>query len=708
MATISINTKKHIARLLLCIFVFQIVSPAQLMALTGGPSQPEMQAFQPAGTTDMVDLFSGDFNYNIPLFELPGPNGGYPFSLSYQSGVTLDQEASWVGLGWSLNPGAITRQMRGLPDDFKGDVINTKLAIDPSVTVGIGVGLGLELFGAAKDVGTLGLSIFRNNYKGLGYTIDGTVGFGTAVNSGMTAGVGLNVSLNSQEGINISPSVGLKGKMGEFSLRGGYNSRSGFDQVSFKTVSNFSFKDKDKNAKTSSGESMSTLTLAHPGYTPQIGMPMRNDGFSAKFNPGVAWWGVMGKAYIKGFYNEQRLAKSVISSNGYGYVYSDKSVGDVKGLLDFNREKDGIVSKETSNLGIPSMTYDIYSVTGQGHSAMYRPVRNDIGILHDQEVSSESSSGSIGVDAAPTTAHVGVNLSVNHAKSTSGAWTANNSMAAIAAFEKNKLDDPFEPWMFKAHGEMTGESAANFNKVGGSAAVRVQLQGANSQSTASATLENKSWNQALTASSLDRTRKQRNNAIQPLTNAQVRTATVQGELVSFYKNQYIDSANNTVPFDRTSVTRYPGHHFAGFTSLTPDGLRYNYTIPALNLNQEEVTFSAAKSIDGHSKVSVGSDLQDPAYQVGEKFLKKVTMPKYAHSFLLTSVVGADYVDKTGDGVTTDDLGYWVKFTYKKTTGIYKWRDPFVKAHYQEGEDRHKRRQRNIQLRCKGTLVPGTG
>ena len=41
----------------------------------------------------MVDLFSGDFNYNIPLMEV----GGYPINLSYHSGIGMDQEASWVG-----------------------------------------------------------------------------------------------------------------------------------------------------------------------------------------------------------------------------------------------------------------------------------------------------------------------------------------------------------------------------------------------------------------------------------------------------------------------------------------------------------------------------------------------------------------------------------------------------------------------------------
>lgn len=70
------------------------VIPSFSYALSGGPSQPEVEGFTPVGTTDMVDLFTGDFNYNIPLMDVDG----YPINLGYQSGVNMDQEASWVGL----------------------------------------------------------------------------------------------------------------------------------------------------------------------------------------------------------------------------------------------------------------------------------------------------------------------------------------------------------------------------------------------------------------------------------------------------------------------------------------------------------------------------------------------------------------------------------------------------------------------------------
>ncbi len=57
----------------------QMLLPIQALAITGGPSQPEFTSFTPVGVSDMVDLFSGDFQYNIPLLDVDG----YPVNLSY-------------------------------------------------------------------------------------------------------------------------------------------------------------------------------------------------------------------------------------------------------------------------------------------------------------------------------------------------------------------------------------------------------------------------------------------------------------------------------------------------------------------------------------------------------------------------------------------------------------------------------------------------
>jgi hypothetical protein len=94
------------------------VAPAVSWALTSGPTAPEATSFEPVDTTDMVNLNTGDFNYTIPLLEVPGPAGGYPLSLSYHAGIMPNEDASWVG--WTINVGAITRNVNGFADDHHG------------------------------------------------------------------------------------------------------------------------------------------------------------------------------------------------------------------------------------------------------------------------------------------------------------------------------------------------------------------------------------------------------------------------------------------------------------------------------------------------------------------------------------------------------------------------------------------------------------
>ena len=191
-----LNRKNKATKIVACFLainlILQIAAPTAAFALTSGPSQPEVQSFEPAGTTQMVDLFSGDFTYNLPLFELPGPDGGYPFNLSYHSGVGMDQEASWVGLGWNINPGAINRSKRGLPDEFKGDLVKVKQDIKPSHTVGINAGANLEIFGG--DMGlNLGLNMYWNNYRGMGFGASAAVSPGEDVNIGPAVGVNIGL-----------------------------------------------------------------------------------------------------------------------------------------------------------------------------------------------------------------------------------------------------------------------------------------------------------------------------------------------------------------------------------------------------------------------------------------------------------------------------------------------------------------------------------
>jgi len=74
----------------------------------------------------LVTKSTGDLSFSSPLITVPGTGGmSFPIVFSYSgSGVFMDQAASWVGLGFSLEPGSITRTVMGIPDDATNDMNN--------------------------------------------------------------------------------------------------------------------------------------------------------------------------------------------------------------------------------------------------------------------------------------------------------------------------------------------------------------------------------------------------------------------------------------------------------------------------------------------------------------------------------------------------------------------------------------------------------
>ncbi len=90
------------------------------------PNSPTVGALGKYGEWP-VDYSHGLPNINIPIYTLETGSINLPISLSYHaSGIKVDDEASWVGLGWSLNAGGvITRTING-KDDFAPTYIDVK------------------------------------------------------------------------------------------------------------------------------------------------------------------------------------------------------------------------------------------------------------------------------------------------------------------------------------------------------------------------------------------------------------------------------------------------------------------------------------------------------------------------------------------------------------------------------------------------------
>ncbi|MFD2286688.1 hypothetical protein GJU39_22365 [Pedobacter petrophilus] len=82
-------------------------------------STPEVTAFNRSIETP-VSLYTGVPSISIPLYEINIKGVSVPVTLDYHAGgIRVDQEATWVGLGWTLNYGGeISRKVRGIADEL--------------------------------------------------------------------------------------------------------------------------------------------------------------------------------------------------------------------------------------------------------------------------------------------------------------------------------------------------------------------------------------------------------------------------------------------------------------------------------------------------------------------------------------------------------------------------------------------------------------
>ena len=73
------------------------------------------------GTFGMIptDNYVGQANLTIPIYEIDLDGKKFPIALSYHTdGTRVAQEATWIGLGWTLQAGGcVVRQVQGT-DDF--------------------------------------------------------------------------------------------------------------------------------------------------------------------------------------------------------------------------------------------------------------------------------------------------------------------------------------------------------------------------------------------------------------------------------------------------------------------------------------------------------------------------------------------------------------------------------------------------------------
>ncbi|NQY05303.1 MAG: hypothetical protein HRT68_03610, partial [Flavobacteriaceae bacterium] len=699
---------KVIASYLSIQLLLQVAGGSNIYALTSGPSQPEFNSFTPIGTSDMVDLSSGDFSYNIPVIDV----GGYPLNLSYKSGITMDQEASWVGLGWNLNIGQINRQMRGLPDDFdgtKGDEMLYENNMRDNITVGAAVNLNPQLLGyeppetppPAPDPDAspvpqfnVGLGIKYNNYTGVSW--EPTAGFTFELTKGVS--VGMDVSTTASGGVNLAPNTNFSKRIGESKLEhingifGGlgigtsFNSRQGITGISMSAGVSASYKEAVKmelsdykmnmtsaNNSASLGGASSSISFINNTFTPMKRTAINNNSFTMSFSTGLSAWGLDGEGGVTAYGTIQSVKDKQISVPAFGYENDHK--GDKDAVLDFNRENDRIVSKNTTVLPTTNNTYDIYSINGQGISGMFRPHRSQTGYIYDRFVEDGSTSFQLGLEAEiGSGAHFGFDARYTDVESSTGLW---NTPAANSFKEKDLTEYDYRKSYFKRLGDLSVDKESDLlnEDLHGNKAMAVKVSGVaygndfNRSLESAYVVKNSETDYAnkLFESEFRRTKRETpNETIEKIINDEAGEA-----LDPFIKKEEL----------------LKGHHTVGMRLLQPDGSTYVYGEAAVNTKKEEVTFATEEGKDcltGLIETVDGTENKIYNESGQDQMFNRVSTPAYAHTYLLTSILSSDYEDVNGNGPDHRDLGSYTKFSYDKTVDDYKWRLPYYGAIHDEG------------------------
>jgi hypothetical protein len=665
------NTHRCLAAFLAINTLLQIMFPAVSYALTAGPTAPEFSSFEPVDTTDMVNLTTGDFNYNIPLLEVPGPEGGYPLSLSYHAGISPAEEASWVGLGWSLNPGAINRSVNGYPDDSYRMKENIVDYWDGGETYQKSFGLGYSIPFSGVSI-NYGIVTSNDTYSG--FSTLGTVSMGKG---NFYMGKSLGTGAYKDKGKIF---IGYKARY-RFS-----DTPLGVDIASMEASMNtkgssysYSYGSNYYNSETQDGglaQSRTKNLSSSYGYIPGL-----NVDISLQKNHIRYWSDASTNIYGTGILHAKE-ANSQIDEDymdpNHTTLHSFSS--DALLIYDVDSQNESDPNKQ---LGGSLPAYDNYVVLGQGVGGSIKPYIFENGDLFTQTIYKRFEEGILKGQIDFDNPEVDFKSARPFAKTKVDYRFVND-------FSNKLIVDPARIDLANMTAPLHSvETEGGFNNsygkqhLAGSSHIEWFTNEEIANGQAPNFIDYFEPNQRELSYSLYE------DYLQPEMVLPYRCFDdlLGFDVGGFKQDQYPflkkenSEEGNTIEYDASLQTYiYTNCDKPTIKSLKTETIDISKSVGGYMItNPSGVTYHYALPVYAHSEYS-RTKVKDPE-KGASTFRETKRKAPYAYTWLLTAVTGPDYQDRNHNGkVDDEDWGYWVKFDYGKWADNYQWRSPHQGYH----------------------------
>ena len=623
-----------------------------------GPNAPEAGAFEPVDATDMVNLKTGDMTYTIPVINIPGSNGGYPLALSYHAGIATEQESSWVGLGWSLNPGAINRSVNRLPDDWRDvkvyDYYWNEGKTYRQHTIGVYIPLKVVSIGASASWGSLrgaGGSVSIGLLDGTGNSLSlsmGTNGIGIQYGAGhfsiggnfdpMNDSYGFNAGLRTTHsglgmrmGIGYNNHSGVSGSVGlNYSHTGGKSGYGGYGSIGLTSSGAMTYSI-GASLATKNGTGSYTIGSGGALFTSSI---KENDWTIEQSGYTIPLFFVR-YTYekVKVYLDETKLQYSTGSLYESNFDPTDFSNNFCE---DWARSKTLLILPRQYRSTTPHIHSYYYNIYLRHYNSFLSQCIDDSEGAGFEFYAKADNYENINGSATIFNAIEFDNYSVSGQGMTGYISPKFNGNPNMYSYDSGEISD-LELVYFQLNDQVDRNEKVEFS-------FKTDL-------THKSQINPVSYIDNPTASSL-------NDFIQNPANF-VQGEEKSGKYVEYHTYAEVSSNPNIqMPEGFVKPSGVDDNSIAGFSITSTDGITYHYMLPVYNHLQKTRKVSAR--VNKHERTSYSES----------------TKGAYATHWLLTAVTGPDYFDKNATKrPDVGDYGYWVNFDYGKWSDGMVWRNP---------------------------------